>query len=91
MKRQPFKKGDKLVCMADSGYPSLTIGKVYTVVKDEEPGILDTPYVTTTSDDPQKPITAHVFRFALHDGEEVTPEKLERIREERRKQTSRGI
>lgn len=90
MKRQPFKKGDQLVCMVDSGYTFLTEGRVYTAVSDEEGGIFsDRPFITVVGDN-ESPVACHASRFSLHDGEEVTPDKLERIREERRKPISRG-
>lgn len=87
----PFKKGDRVACMYDSGVHILTTGKVYTVVKDEEPGIFaDLPYVTTNSDNPRKNVVSHARRFELYegDGDKTTSQELEQLREQRRKELS---
>lgn len=59
-----IKKGDKLRCLNADGYVFLTEGKVYTALKDEEPGIFDTNYVMVSSDHEAHTITCHVTRFA---------------------------
>lgn len=85
-----IKKGDKLVCLCSAGYVFLTEGQVYTAMGDQEEGIFaDRPFVTVTGDDSQ-PATCHTSRFVPHDGEEVTPAKMEQLREELRQRLSIG-
>jgi hypothetical protein len=59
-----FKKGDKLMCIRyDRPGIYLTWNKIYTAIKDEEPGIFATdPYITVKGDF-GKNLTCHASRF----------------------------
>ena len=59
-----FKKGDKVKCTAARDENNLTVGKIYTVLKDEEDGIFaDRPYVTVDGD--LRQLCCHSSRFEL--------------------------
>lgn len=59
-----FRKGDVLdLIYADGAEYWLTMGKTYTVIKDEEPGIFQSrPFVTVLNDE-GNPYVCHADRF----------------------------
>lgn len=60
--REPFKRGDKLRCIAARDERFLTKGNTYRAVRDEEPGIFsDRSYITVTSG--IREVTCHASRF----------------------------
>lgn len=69
MKRQPFKKGDQLICRDNIGYEDkLEMDGVYAAAQDEEPGIFETrPFIQVTVEGLDEPVAAHASRFELKD------------------------
>jgi len=67
MKRQPFKKGDKLICRYNIGCEGeLEMDGVYIAAHDEEPGIFETrPFIQVTVEGLDEPVAAHASRFEL--------------------------
>ncbi len=61
---QPFKKDDTVKCITARDEKNLTWHKIYTVIKDEEPGIFaSSPYVTVNGDNGS--LACHASRFAI--------------------------
>jgi len=59
-----FKKDDVVICSAASDERNLTLGKEYTVLKDEEEGIFpDRPIVTVNGYEGR--LACHASRFKL--------------------------
>lgn len=61
--KNPFKKGETLLCIGGRDLYELTTDKHYLVHKDEEEGIFpNRPYVTVI-DNYGKPLVCHASRF----------------------------
>lgn len=65
-----MNKGDKIKCKRNDGYPTLTVGKTYTVKQYDppspEPGIGFTwPAYVTLEGDTGREVTAHASRFEV--------------------------
>lgn len=60
-----FKTGDKLRCIAAGSVHELTLGNIYTAIRDEEEGILEQYNYVTVIGNYNKPISCHANRFVL--------------------------
>ncbi|MCM2973755.1 hypothetical protein [Larsenimonas suaedae] len=80
-----FKAGDQLLCLANRSQEDLLPSHVVCVaLTDTLPGIFaDRPYITVTSARLEgRPVTAHASRFIRYDGSELTPERIEELKEQ---------